>query len=155
MRQAFGAGELDVRAELRTADSAPVGRRYEVILGDEVRDLQLLNELGVLSDELRVQMTVPRRLVERRCCVVAFLRGLFLGCGSISAPGAVPESGPAAVAPGAAKTPLAGWSASVNVRRVSKAFVRFAAGGGASRVWPAASCRNSPGTCWAREECSK
>ena len=31
---------------------------------------------------------MPRRLVERRCCLVAYLRGLFLGCGSISAPGA-------------------------------------------------------------------
>ena len=58
------------------------------MLGDEARDLQLLNELGVLSDDLRVQMTVPRRLVERRCCLTSFLRGLFLGCGSISAPGA-------------------------------------------------------------------
>jgi hypothetical protein len=33
-------------------------------------------------------MKVPRRLVERRCCLVAFLRGVFLGCGSMSAPGA-------------------------------------------------------------------
>ncbi len=77
-----------VDASLRTVDSAPVGLRYEVLLGDEGRDLQVLNELGVLSDDLAVQMTVPRRLVERRCCLVAFLRGLFLGCGSISAPGA-------------------------------------------------------------------
>ena len=77
-----------VAAEVRTMDSAPLGLRYEVMLGDEARDLQLLNELGVLSDDLRVQMMVPRRLLERRCCVVAFLRGLFLGCGSISAPGA-------------------------------------------------------------------
>jgi len=79
----FGVG-----AELRTVDSAPVGLRYEVVLGDEPRDLQLLNELGVLSDDLRVQMTVARRLIERRCCLAAFLRGLFIGCGSISAPGA-------------------------------------------------------------------
>jgi DNA-binding protein WhiA len=77
-----------VKASLRTMDSAPIGLRYEVVLGDEARDLQLMNELGVLSDALQVQMTVPRRLVEQRCCVVAFLRGLFLGCGSISAPGA-------------------------------------------------------------------
>ena len=77
-----------VESSLRTMDAAPLGLRYEVILGDEARDLQLLNELGVLSDDLRVQMTVPRRLVERRCCLTAFLRGLFLGCGSISAPGA-------------------------------------------------------------------
>lgn len=76
-----------VRAELRTVDTAPLGLRYEVLLGGGDRDLQLLNELGVLSDDLRVQLTVPRRLVERRCCLVAFVRGLFLGCGTISAPG--------------------------------------------------------------------
>jgi cell division protein WhiA len=79
---------FDVESSLRTMNAAPRGLRYEVILGDEARDLQLLNELGVLSDDLRVQMTVPRRLVERRCCLISFLRGLFLGCGSISAPGA-------------------------------------------------------------------
>jgi DNA-binding protein WhiA len=79
---------LQVDASVRTADSAPIGLRYEVLIGDEGRDLQALNELGVLSDDLAVQMTVPRRLVERRCCLVAFLRGLFLGCGSMSAPGA-------------------------------------------------------------------
>lgn len=79
---------LDVDATLRTVERAPAGLRYEVLLGDEGRDLQVLNELGVLSDGLAVQMTVPRRLVERRCCLVAFVRGLFLGCGSISAPGA-------------------------------------------------------------------
>jgi DNA-binding protein WhiA len=77
-----------VESSLRTMNAAPLGLRYEVILGDEARDLQLLNEIGVLSDDLRVQMTVPRRLVERRCCLAAYLRGLFLGCGSISAPGA-------------------------------------------------------------------
>jgi DNA-binding protein WhiA len=79
---------LQVEAQLRTVESAPIGLRYEVFLGDEGRSLQVLNEVGVLSDDLAVQMTVPRRLVERRCCLVAFLRGLFLGCGSASAPGA-------------------------------------------------------------------
>ena len=79
---------MGVRASLRTVRSAPVGLRYELVIGDEARDLQLLNELGVLSDELLVQLTVPRRVVESRCCRVAFVRGLFLGCGSISAPGA-------------------------------------------------------------------
>ena len=76
-----------VPAELRTVRSAPVGLRYEVVLGDDVRQLQLLNEVGVLSDAFRVQGRVPRRLVEKRCCAVAFLRGVFLACGSISTPG--------------------------------------------------------------------
>ncbi len=79
----FGVG-----AVLRTVDSAPAGRRYEVLLGGEPRDLQLLNELGVLSDALRVQLTAPARLVHQHCCLVAFLRGVFLGCGTVSSPGA-------------------------------------------------------------------
>jgi DNA-binding protein WhiA len=79
---------FDVDAEVRTVDSAPIGLRFEVVLTDEARGLQLLNELGALSDALRVQMLAPRRLLKRHCCVVAFLRGLFLGCGSVSAPGA-------------------------------------------------------------------
>ena len=78
---------FDVTALLRTMSVAPVGLRYEVVLGDGSRDLQLLNELGILSDDLRLQMRVPRRLVEKRCCLEAFLRGLFIGCGSISSPG--------------------------------------------------------------------
>lgn len=75
-----------VEAELRTVSSPPAGRRYEVVLGGE-RDLQLLNEVGVLSDALHVQMTVPARVVAQRCCLVAYLRGLFLGCGTVSSPG--------------------------------------------------------------------
>lgn len=77
-----------VEAELRTVDSAPRGRRYEVALGGDPHGLQALNELGVLSDDYRVRMSVPERLVRQRCCLVAFVRGVFLGCGSITMPGA-------------------------------------------------------------------
>ncbi len=77
-----------VEAEVRTVTSPPAGRRYEVVLGAGDRDVQLLNEVGVLSDALHVQATVPGRVLDRRCCRVAFARGLFLGCGSLSAPGA-------------------------------------------------------------------
>ncbi len=76
-----------VAAMLRTVSAAPLGLRYEVVLGDQPRDLQLLNELGILSDGMRLQMTVPPRLVRQRCCLEAFVGGLFLGCGSISSPG--------------------------------------------------------------------
>jgi cell division protein WhiA len=78
---------FDVVVELRTVETAPLGLRYEVVLGDDARQLQLLNELGVLSDSFRFQGRLPRRLVEKRCCAVAFARGAFLGCGSISMPG--------------------------------------------------------------------
>lgn len=76
-----------VSPQLRTVETAPVGRRLEVILGDRPRELQVLNEIGVLTDDYRVRLAVPRRVVRRHCCLVAFLRGGFLGCGSVSAPG--------------------------------------------------------------------
>ncbi len=76
-----------VDVELRTVQTAPLGLRYEVVLGDEARQLQLLNELGVLSDSFLLQGRLPRRLVEKRWCAVGFARGAFLGCGSISPPG--------------------------------------------------------------------
>lgn len=76
-----------VDIELRTVQTAPVGRRYEVVLDDVGHGMQVLNELGVLSDSFQVRVEIPDRVVRRRCCLVAFLRGMFLGCGSISAPG--------------------------------------------------------------------
>ena len=79
---------MGTHAELRTADTPPAGLRYEVVLGDDPRHIQVLNEAGVLSDSFQVQIGVPPRIVARRCCQVAFVRGAFLGCGSISPPGA-------------------------------------------------------------------
>jgi DNA-binding protein WhiA len=78
---------MGAHAELRTTDTPPTGLRYEVVLGDDPRHLQVLNEAGVLSDSFRVQIGVPGRIVAQRCCRVAFARGAFLGCGSISPPG--------------------------------------------------------------------
>ena len=79
---------LNVAAEVRTVETPPTGLRYEVVLGDRARHLQVLNETGVLSDAFRVQWSLPQRLVEGRGCAAAFARGAFLGCGSISPPGA-------------------------------------------------------------------
>ena len=78
---------FDTHAEVRTVETPPTGMRYEVVLGDDPRHLQVLNEAGVLSDSFQVQLAVPARVVGRRCCRVAFVRGAFLGCGSISSPG--------------------------------------------------------------------
>ena len=74
---------MGAHAELRTADTPPAGLRYEVVLGDDPRHLQILNEVGVLSDSFQVRIGVPVRIVARHCCRVAFARGAFLGCGSI------------------------------------------------------------------------
>lgn len=48
---------------------------------------QALNELGILDESLNIRSGVAARLVKKRCCAACYLRGLFLGGGSISAPG--------------------------------------------------------------------
>lgn len=76
--------EVRVREERRLRQ----GNRYEVYLEGGDRLVQFLNETGVLSDRLSLQDTIPERLVRKRCCRAAFLRGAFLGAGSVNEPGA-------------------------------------------------------------------
>lgn len=47
---------------------------------------QILNEAGLLDDALRPVLGIPSRVVRRRCCGVAYLRGAFLGGGYVSRP---------------------------------------------------------------------
>jgi len=70
-RRPFGALVAAAHGYARRAahaDTPPAGLRYEVVLGDDPRHLQVLNEAGVLSDSFRVQLGVPARIVARRCC---------------------------------------------------------------------------------------
>lgn len=76
--------EVRVREERRLKQ----GKIYEVYLEGGDRLVQFLNEMGVLSDRLSLQDRVPERLIHSRCCKAAFLRGAFLGAGSVSGPGA-------------------------------------------------------------------
>ncbi len=50
------------------------------------RSLQLLHEVGVLSTALAPLAEPPGRLLRRRCCRAAYLRGAFVAAGSVSAP---------------------------------------------------------------------
>jgi hypothetical protein len=81
--KAFGPG-----VELRTSREPRFGRRlvYEVHVPGLPGHLQALNELGVLSDSFRLEPRVPPRLVRSRCCRNAFLRGCFVGRGSVNDP---------------------------------------------------------------------
>ena len=79
---------LPVGVRVREEKRLKHGKRYEVFLEGSGRLVQFLNETGVLSDQLSLQQRVPDRLVRNRCCKASFLRGAFLGAGSVSEPGA-------------------------------------------------------------------
>lgn len=81
--KAFG-----VEGKLLTRRESGFRRRlvYEVHLDGTFAAIQALNELGVLSDNFRLEPGIPRRILRRRCCRGAFLRGTLIGAGSVNQP---------------------------------------------------------------------
>jgi cell division protein WhiA len=60
--------------------------RFLIVVGDGARSLQALHEAGILSASLAPIEHVPARIVSRSCCRRSYLRGAFIGCGSLSRP---------------------------------------------------------------------
>jgi DNA-binding protein WhiA len=92
-RRAFALlASLRVHAEIRTYRQPAFGRpmRFQLhVDGDEVA-LGVLEEAGVLDAARRPLGRPPGRVIARECCRGAYLRGAFLGSGSLSG-GAAPH----------------------------------------------------------------
>ncbi len=88
-RRAFTLlAELRVPAEIRTYTTRSFERttRYQLHLEGSEQTLAVLAEAGVLDDDHRPLDRPPGRVVARACCRGAYLRGAFLGAGSLSGP---------------------------------------------------------------------
>ena len=80
--------ELRLESEIRTYEQHAFSRRtrYQLHVAGGSRALDLLREAGVLGVHGAPLAKPPRRLVGKRCCRSAYLRGALLGGGSVSAP---------------------------------------------------------------------
>ena len=88
-RRAFQLlAELRVPAEIRTYASRSFERatRYQLHVEGSPHALETLTEAGVLDDGHRPLDRPPGRVVARSCCRGAYLRGAFLGGGSLTGP---------------------------------------------------------------------
>ena len=88
-RRAFALmRDLGVHSEIRTYSQQAFARptRYQLHVDGDGPTLALLAEAGVLDREHRPLEAPPPRVVRRRCCRGAYLRGAFLGSGSLSGP---------------------------------------------------------------------
>lgn len=88
-RRAFALlRELDVTSEIRTYRRRAFdrGTRYQLHVEGSAAALDVLREAGVLGRGGTPVTRPPVRVVGRRCCRAAYLRGAMLGAGSVSGP---------------------------------------------------------------------
>lgn len=88
-RRAFALlAELRVPAEIRTYPRRAFGggTRYQLHVEGVEHALEVLEEAGVLDSGHRPLEKPAGRVVARACCRGAYLRGSFLGAGSLSGP---------------------------------------------------------------------
>lgn len=78
--------ELRVASEIRTYRRHAFGRetRYQLHVQGERHALQVIAEAGILDAHGRPLDRPPGRIVARSCCRGAYLRGAFLGGGTLS-----------------------------------------------------------------------
>jgi len=79
---------LRIEAQIRTYRRSSFDRapRTQLLVEGEPHAIDVLREAGVLSRERLPLDRPPGRVVARPCCRSAYLRGAFLGAGSLSAP---------------------------------------------------------------------
>jgi cell division protein WhiA len=79
---------LGVESEIRTYQQRAFAKstRYQLHVEGSERAYETLHRAGVLDASHRPLEHPPRRVVGRRCCRRAYLRGALLGAGSLSGP---------------------------------------------------------------------
>jgi len=86
-RRAFALlRDEDLRSEIRTYQRRAFdrGTRYQLHLEGDEDALDVLVDAGVLDRRHAPLQRPPRRVVARACCRAAYLRGAFLGGGTLS-----------------------------------------------------------------------
>jgi hypothetical protein len=80
------AQALGARGEVRLVEPGRGHPHQRYMVRADALSLQRLVEAGILDESGAPSPRIPRRLVAKRCCVGAYLRGAFLARGSVSDP---------------------------------------------------------------------
>jgi len=86
VKKAYG---FSAEIQIRQTPRFNKGKQYVLLIHDAEESLHLLQETEILektSDGHRLSDEWPDSLLKKRCCKRAYLRGAFLGGGSISSP---------------------------------------------------------------------
>lgn len=82
---------FDAKVNLNVEEAAPLkrGREYHLIITPEMNAEMILRETGILGVKEGLNYIadgIKSDLIRKKCCKKAYLRGVFLGGGTISAP---------------------------------------------------------------------
>lgn len=86
LKQAYG---LSAVIHVKQTPRFNKGKQYMLLVHDVKESMHLLEETGILERSetgLRLREDWPRKILKQRCCKRAYVRGAFLGGGSISSP---------------------------------------------------------------------
>lgn len=86
LKKCFG-----IHTELRVRKSKlfKKNNHYEVIIASDRGANDILEKLGILrmsNEQFFIDYSIPNELIESQCCKRAYVRGAFLGAGSVSDP---------------------------------------------------------------------
>lgn len=79
--------EVDVRVKRNT--QLKKNNSYFIIINDEIISKKLISDTELVEEEkdiLTPNYSIPKNLIKNRCCKRAYIRGAFLGGGSINNP---------------------------------------------------------------------
>jgi DNA-binding protein WhiA len=79
---------LRVESAIRTYNRRSFDRaaRMQLLVAGSAHAIEILRQAGVLGDDGLPHDRPPGKVVARQCCRAAYLRGAFLGAGSLSGP---------------------------------------------------------------------
>lgn len=81
--------QVDTELEIEDAQGLRMGRTYLLTIGPEMRSEQILRETGILmvrEGNNYISDGIYDDLVRSKCCKKSYLRGIFMGAGSINNP---------------------------------------------------------------------
>lgn len=78
--------DLDTELTLSQVSRLDRRRQHIIYIPPQKRLLSSLQQVGILDEEAHINPGIPFFLLESPCCSAAYLRGIFLGGGSVSEP---------------------------------------------------------------------
>jgi hypothetical protein len=80
---------INTEVRVRRNSKLKKNNSYLIVIRDTNKSKKFLEEVGILEKDgelFRINYRIPKNMVKKRCCKRAYIRGAFLGGGSISDP---------------------------------------------------------------------